>query len=102
MQLLLLPNHFHSFSFASELMLLGFISLVLAATARMISNICVESKFYAAGFAPCSRSEVEESEERIIVPHDRILLEGSFPRYSFRRMLSGLQKNSCKEACFLV
>lgn len=93
-----LPNHSHSFSFASELMLLGFISLLLAATASMISNICLESKFYAPDFSPCSRSEVEESEERIIAPHDRSLLEGSLPRYSFRRVLNGLEKNSCKEA----
>ncbi|KAL4580302.1 hypothetical protein LXL04_016491 [Taraxacum kok-saghyz] len=37
-----------------ELMLLGFISLLLAVTSSSISNICIPSKFYDNAFSPCS------------------------------------------------
>ncbi|KAB1217241.1 MLO-like protein 11 [Morella rubra] len=46
-----------------ELMLLGFISLLLTATSSMISNICIPSKFYESKFTPCSRSEIDEDLE---------------------------------------
>ncbi|KAD4178960.1 hypothetical protein E3N88_27551 [Mikania micrantha] len=68
-----------------ELMLLGFISLFLAATSNGISNICIPSKFYNGGFYPCSKPDnnqlfedslFDESEKRIckknyepFVPH---------------------------------
>ncbi|KAL8264373.1 hypothetical protein R6Q59_022503 [Mikania micrantha] len=57
-----------------ELMLLGFISLFLAATSNGISNICIPSKFYNGGFYPCSKPDnnqlfedslFDESEKRI-------------------------------------
>ncbi|KAL4313481.1 hypothetical protein GQ457_01G049590 [Hibiscus cannabinus] len=38
-----------------ELMLLGFISLLLIATSSIIANICIPSKFYNSTFAPCTR-----------------------------------------------
>lgn len=44
-----------------ELILLGFISLLLTATSRAISNICINSKFYDGGFSPCTRDEVEDT-----------------------------------------
>ncbi|KAJ0774257.1 hypothetical protein HanOQP8_Chr03g0109471 [Helianthus annuus] len=40
-----------------ELMLLGFISLLLAATSNGISNICIPSKFYNGSFHPCSKPD---------------------------------------------
>ncbi|OIW11529.1 hypothetical protein TanjilG_26895 [Lupinus angustifolius] len=46
-----------------ELMLLGFISLLLTATSRMIANICIPSKYYNSAFAPCTRSEINEEME---------------------------------------
>ncbi|CAM0901763.1 unnamed protein product [Alopecurus aequalis] len=44
-----------------EMMLLGFISLLLAATSRIISGICIDSKYYNGRFTPCSETEVEQS-----------------------------------------
>ncbi|GMY31796.1 MLO-like protein 11 [Fagus crenata] len=46
-----------------ELMLLGFISLLLTATSSMIANICIPSKFYDSTFAPCTKSQIEEEME---------------------------------------
>ncbi|KAG1359563.1 MLO-like protein [Cocos nucifera] len=43
-----------------ELMLLGFISLLLTATSRTISNICIDSKYYDGHFSPCTRAEGHE------------------------------------------
>uniref|UniRef100_A0A2P2JQS1 MLO-like protein n=1 Tax=Rhizophora mucronata TaxID=61149 RepID=A0A2P2JQS1_RHIMU len=48
-----------------ELMLLGFISLLLTATSRSIANICISSKFYDSALAPCTRSEVGEEMEDV-------------------------------------
>ncbi|KAF8391356.1 hypothetical protein HHK36_023660 [Tetracentron sinense] len=81
-----------------ELMLLGFISLLLTSTSSMISNICIQSKFYDSRFSPCSRSEIEDTETENNSSHDRKLLMGSVLRHSFRRVLSGLNQDSCKEA----
>lgn len=79
-----------------ELMLLGFISLLLTATSSMISDICIPSKFYDSPFAPCSRAEVEEGNERKS-SQERKLLMGSVLPHSFRRVLNVLSQNSCKE-----
>ncbi|KAK8603031.1 hypothetical protein V6N13_085229 [Hibiscus sabdariffa] len=46
-----------------ELMLLGFMSLLLVATSEAISDICIPSRFYTATFAPCSRPEFDEGDE---------------------------------------
>lgn len=86
-------------SLFSELMLLGFISLLLTATSGMIANICIPSKFYNSAFAPCSRSEInKEIEEN--GSEGRKLLTASYPRL-IRRMLNGMDRNSCKEACVI-
>lgn len=79
---------------SSELMLLGFISLLLTATSSMIANICIPSKFYDSTFAPCSRSEIDEELERNL-SQDRKLLMTSVLPHSFRRMLNGLNRNTC-------
>lgn len=82
----------------SELMLLGFISLLLTATSSTISNICIPSKFYDSTFAPCTRSEVDEENEGKL-SQGRKLLMGSILPHPFRRILNELDQNRCKEAC---
>ncbi|XP_073312794.1 MLO-like protein 11 isoform X1 [Primulina huaijiensis] len=67
-----------------ELMLLGFISLLLTATSSIISNICIPSKFYDGVFAPCTRHEVGEERE------NNRLKEGRF-------LITGLNRNTCRE-----
>ncbi|KAG2299264.1 hypothetical protein Bca4012_010833 [Brassica carinata] len=67
-----------------ELMLLGFISLLLTATSSTIANICVPSSFYNVRFVPCTRSEIkEELENESSV--QRNLLTKSFFFSIFRR-----------------
>ncbi|KAL5571461.1 hypothetical protein UlMin_021058 [Ulmus minor] len=79
-----------------ELMLLGFISLLLTATSSMIANICIPSKFYDSAFAPCSRTEIDEETEDNS-SHERKLLMSSVLPHTFRRVLNGLNQNTCKE-----
>ncbi|XP_054812116.1 MLO-like protein 14 [Prosopis cineraria] len=79
-----------------ELMLLGFISLLLTATSTTIANICIPSKFYSSTFAPCTKSEVDEEKEKN-EPRERILLIASTYPHLVRRMLDGMSQNSCKE-----
>ncbi|XP_028807524.1 MLO-like protein 11, partial [Neltuma alba] len=79
-----------------ELMLLGFISLLLTATSTMIANICIPSKFYSSTFAPCTRSEVDEEMEKN-EPKERMLLMASTYPHLVRRMLNDMNQNSCKE-----
>ncbi|KAG2694442.1 hypothetical protein I3760_08G144500 [Carya illinoinensis] len=76
-----------------ELMLLGFISLLLTASSSMISNICIPSKFYDSKFAPCTISEIKKKSSQ----HRNLLMVSVLP-HSFRRMLSDLnEKNTCGE-----
>ncbi|KAL8223675.1 hypothetical protein R6Q57_019150 [Mikania cordata] len=72
-----------------ELMLLGFISLLLTATSSIISNTCIPSKFYNSAFAPCTRSEVDEEME-----NNRRKL---FIVYHHRRVLNVLNQNTCQK-----
>ncbi|CAI9787737.1 unnamed protein product [Fraxinus pennsylvanica] len=67
-----------------ELMLLGFISLLLTATSSIISNICIPSKFYNSAFAPCTMQEVKEE-------NDNKDMNGTF------RVLNGLNQNTCRK-----
>ncbi|XP_022753243.1 MLO-like protein 11 isoform X2 [Durio zibethinus] len=78
-----------------ELMLLGFISLLLTATSSTIANICIESKFYDSTFAPCTRSEIDEDLEDNSSKERKLLTVSSF--HLFRRMLNGVNRNTCKE-----
>lgn len=73
-----------------ELMLLGFISLLLTATSSIISNICIPSKYYNSAFAPCTRSEVDEE----IEGNERKLLM-NFIHPQPRRVLNVLNLNTC-------
>ncbi|KVH93056.1 Mlo-related protein [Cynara cardunculus var. scolymus] len=75
-----------------ELMLLGFISLLLTATSSIISNICIPSKYYNSAFAPCTGSEVDEEMEN----SKRKLLMIVNP-HSVRRVLNELNENTCQK-----
>lgn len=86
--------NFHYVLLSSELMLLGFISLLLTATSSMIANICIPSRFYDSTFAPCSRSEIEKETENKS-SEDRKLLTVSLLPHLFRRVLNDLNQNTC-------
>ncbi|GAB4846385.1 MLO-like protein 11 [Ancistrocladus abbreviatus] len=77
-----------------ELMLLGFISLLLTATSSTISNICVPSRFYNSIFAPCPKSEIDEQTESNSSQEHKLLM-ASLP-HSFRRVLI-INRNKCQE-----
>ncbi|XP_022981289.1 MLO-like protein 11 [Cucurbita maxima] len=79
-----------------ELMLLGFISLLLTATSSVISNICVPSKFYDTSFTPCTQSEIDEQNEDNSSSEKRKLYMVSVFPHLYRRMLT-VNKNTCKE-----
>ncbi|XVE80165.1 hypothetical protein DITRI_Ditri14bG0117800 [Diplodiscus trichospermus] len=78
-----------------ELMLLGFISLLLTATSSTIANICIPSKFYDSTFAPCTKSEIDEELEDDSSEGRKLLMASGF--HLFRRMLNGINWNNCKE-----
>ncbi|MCL7027206.1 hypothetical protein MKW94_014015, partial [Papaver nudicaule] len=79
-----------------ELMLLGFISLLLTATSSAISNICIESKYYNSRFSPCTISDIEETESEHASVKSRKLLIGSIFHPTIRRILNaGLNRNTC-------
>ncbi|KAL2247530.1 MLO-like protein 11 [Sesamum indicum] len=79
-----------------ELMLLGFISLLLTATSSIISNICIPSKFYDSAFAPCTKKEVDEERENNSFKERRLFMAFFDPRMH-RRILTGLNQNTCPE-----
>nr|CAD1830740.1 unnamed protein product [Ananas comosus var. bracteatus] len=69
-----------------ELMLLGLISLLLTATSRAISSICIDSKFYNSNFSPCTRAEVEDTtnaEERPLQDRKQLMGFGHEPFVSY-------------------
>ncbi|PIA41268.1 hypothetical protein AQUCO_02300200v1 [Aquilegia coerulea] len=80
-----------------ELMLLGFMSLILTATSNTISNICINSKFYVGNFTPCTKSEIEAADAEAGSEMNRKLLSHFVPHRSLRRRLIALDRNSCKE-----
>ncbi|XP_029116062.1 MLO-like protein 14 isoform X1 [Elaeis guineensis] len=81
-----------------ELMLLGFISLLLTATSRTISSICIDSKFYDGHFSPCTRAEVEDgTDAETDTPQDRKRLMAFVLHRSIKRALSELNQKKCTE-----
>ncbi|CAE5958489.1 unnamed protein product [Arabidopsis arenosa] len=81
-----------------ELMLLGFISLLLTATSSTIANICVSSSFHNDRFVPCTRSEINDQElESTISSVKRTQLTRSLFFHIMRRRLSGIGENTCSE-----
>ncbi|CAL5335928.1 unnamed protein product [Camellia sinensis] len=79
-----------------ELMLLGFISLLLTATSGFISNICIPTSYYESVLSPCTKSEVQDDTENNVSQGRKLLMAFALP-HSFRRMLNELNKKSCKE-----
>ncbi|XP_028237735.1 MLO-like protein 11 [Glycine soja] len=79
-----------------EMMLLGFISLLLTATSDLIANICIPLKFYNSDFAPCTRSEIEEAMEKNGSKEHKLLMVSTYPHLN-RRILEGINRNSCNE-----
>lgn len=79
-----------------ELMLLGFISLLLTATSSTIANICIPSKFYDSKFSPCTKKEIDEEIETNTSEERKLLMFTVLP-HTFRRMLNSLNANTCKK-----
>ncbi|PKI56297.1 hypothetical protein CRG98_023316 [Punica granatum] len=90
------PLHAAVEKMKEELMLLGFISLLLTATSSIIANICIPSKFYDLTFAPCTKSEIDEQKEDSTSMERKLLVEHVL-NHSFRRMLNTENQNTCKE-----
>ncbi|XP_052180268.1 MLO-like protein 6 [Diospyros lotus] len=83
----------------SELMLLGFISLLLTVGQSLISNICI-SKGAGNTWHPCDKSQEEESTKNGEGEgHRRKLLQAivSSPGGSFRRVLASTGTDKCAE-----
>ncbi|KAH0878494.1 hypothetical protein HID58_065888 [Brassica napus] len=80
-----------------ELMLLGFISLLLTAISSTIANICVSSSFYDNRFVPCSRSEIIEEHDSTISSVKRTRLTRSPFFHILRRRLVGIGETTCSE-----
>ncbi|KAL9298127.1 hypothetical protein ACSQ67_024023 [Phaseolus vulgaris] len=75
-----------------ELMLLGFISLLLTATSRMIANICIPSKFYNSAFAPCTRSQIDEQMEENGSEERKLLMASAYHGYEPFVSYEGLEQ----------
>ncbi|KOM43623.1 hypothetical protein LR48_Vigan05g122800 [Vigna angularis] len=75
-----------------ELMLLGFISLLLTATSRMIANICIPSKFYNSAFAPCTRSQIDEQMEENGSEKRKLLMASAYHGYEPFVSYEGLEQ----------
>lgn len=94
--LFLLINSHNLAILSSEMMLLGFISLLLTATPSIIVNICIPSKFYNSAFAPCSKSDIDEEMEKNGSKERKLLMPYTY-LHLLRRMLNDINMNSCKE-----
>ncbi|XP_073102404.1 MLO-like protein 14 [Elaeis guineensis] len=81
-----------------ELMLLGFISLLLTATSRTISNICNDSKFYDGNFSPCTKDEVKHATDAENDPPEfQERLMAFVLHHSVKRTLSEANQKTCME-----
>ena len=83
---------------SSELMLLGFISLLLTATSSTIANICIPSKFYEGNFASCTGPETDEEIKQNSSEGRKLVMLSVLP-HPLRRMLNGFDGNTCEKAC---
>ncbi|KAJ6979955.1 hypothetical protein NC653_027935 [Populus alba x Populus x berolinensis] len=81
-----------------ELMLLGFISLLLTANSSTIANICIPSKFYEGNFASCTGPETDEEIKQNSSEGRKLVMLSVLP-HPLRRMLNGLDANTCEKAC---
>lgn len=83
------------------MMLLGFVSLLLAATSRIISGICIDSKYYNSRFSPCTKEEVEESiNAEHAIAHARKHLLEVILHHSRRNLKTSYHNHQgCREVC---
>ncbi|XP_034912806.1 MLO-like protein 11 isoform X5 [Populus alba] len=79
-----------------ELMLLGFISLLLTANSSTIANICIPSKFYEGNFASCTGPETDEEIKQNSSEGRKLVMLSVLP-HPLRRMLNGLDANTCEK-----
>ncbi|KAH8494405.1 hypothetical protein Peur_060883 [Populus x canadensis] len=79
-----------------ELMLLGFISLLLTATSSTIANICIPSKFYEGNFASCTRPEIDEESIQNSSEGRKLAMFSVLP-HPLRRLLNGLDLKTCEK-----
>lgn len=83
--------------FLAELMLLGLISLLLAQSARWISEICVNSSLFTSKFYICSEKDYSNTNEKV-------KLESSFSSPNATDIPAGLinlSSHQCGEVkCF--
>ncbi|KAL3576673.1 hypothetical protein D5086_021956 [Populus alba] len=79
-----------------ELMLLGFISLLLTASSSTIANICIPSKFYEGNFASCTGTETDEEIKQNSSEGRKLVMLSVLPP-PLRRMLNGLDGNNCEK-----
>ncbi|XWS11057.1 hypothetical protein CRYUN_Cryun38cG0050900 [Craigia yunnanensis] len=66
------------------------------ATSSTIANICIPSKYYDSTFTPCTKSEIDEELEDDSSKERKLLRASRF--HLFRRMLNGMNRNTCREA----
>ncbi|XP_075521772.1 MLO-like protein 11 isoform X3 [Primulina tabacum] len=79
-----------------ELMLLGFISLLLTVTSSFISNICIPTKSYDNVFIPCTKFEANKERENNNMQERKLLMAFIYPRLD-RRLMNRLNQNACGE-----
>ncbi|KAJ6770441.1 MLO-LIKE PROTEIN 1 [Salix purpurea] len=79
-----------------ELMLLGFISLLLTAASSIISTTCIPSKFYGGHLATCTRPEFDEGVKHNSSEGRKLEMLSVLP-HPLRRMLNGLDSNPCEK-----
>ncbi|KAJ6894328.1 MLO-like protein 11 isoform X2 [Populus alba x Populus x berolinensis] len=79
-----------------ELMLLGFISLLLTASSSTIANICIPSKFYEGKFASCTGPETDEEIKQNSSEGRKLVMLSVLPP-PLRRMLNGFDGNNCEK-----
>ncbi|XP_073054581.1 MLO-like protein 11 isoform X2 [Primulina eburnea] len=79
-----------------ELMLLGFISLLLTVTSSFISNICIPKKSYDNIFIPCTKFEADKERENNNIQERKLLMAFIYPRLD-RRLLNRQNQNDCGE-----
>ncbi|KAK4387061.1 MLO-like protein 11 [Sesamum angolense] len=77
--------------------LLAAVEKMKEATSSIISNICIPSKFYDSAFAPCTKKEVDEERENNSFKERRLFM-AFFDPQMHRRILMGLNQNTCPEA----
>ncbi|KAK7405221.1 hypothetical protein VNO78_06420 [Psophocarpus tetragonolobus] len=79
-----------------EMMLLGFISLLLTATSELIANICIPLKLFNSDFAPCTKSEIMKEKESNVSKEHKLLMISTSPHLT-RRVLEDINRNPCHE-----